>query len=77
MANDSDRNSGDNSGHQQAFHGIVVAKGDMFVIAYVIMFCFFVSVTLIGDYHIGVLTEKVGQLEDIVFNQSYKIERVK
>ena len=77
MANDSDRDSGDNSGHQQAFHGIVVAKGDMFVIAYVIMFCFFVSVTLIGAYHIGVLTEKVGHLEDIIFNKTYKIERVK
>ena len=54
--------NGDNSSHS-----IIVAKGDGFILAYVIMFCFFITVSLVGAYHIGVLTEKVGQLEDVVF----------
>lgn len=59
--------NGDNSSHS-----IIVAKGDGFILAYVIMFCFFITVSLVGAYHIGVLTEKVGQLEDVIFNKEVK-----
>lgn len=63
------RNSYNGDNGDNSSHSIIVAKGDGFILAYVIMFCFFITVSLVGAYHIGVLTEKVGQLEDVVFNK--------
>lgn len=78
MANQDSRDNHNRGNFKPNTHqSIIVAKGDGFIVAFVVMFCFFVTLSLVGAYHIGQLTEKVSTLEDIVFNQEYKIERVK
>lgn len=74
MGNKDNNRVSDNSVNKLSdSQSIVVAKGDGFVIAYVLMFVFFVSMSLVGAYHIGKLTEKVILLEDIVLvNGIYK-----
>lgn len=63
----------DNNNNIEPVTSIIVAKGDGFIMAFVFLFIFFASIFLYGSYRLGVIEEKIGQLEDVVFvNGVYK-----
>lgn len=57
---------GDSSSYKSHEH-LVVLKSDLFLISFVIMFCFYAIISIVGACYIAKLHEKMMLIEDVVF----------
>jgi hypothetical protein len=55
----------DHASYKEHEH-LVVLKSDLFLMAFVIMFCFFSIISLVGACYIAKLHEKMMLIEDVV-----------